>query len=315
MIKKHSSFDRLGEISQKAFMDLGPQCPSDDRFKARMRRHQSWYRANILKAPYGVGPERSSTKLYGNMLTPADGAAGKNFLTPAIHECAKQRLQNRRKGDVVKPYRLLNNMLSSQPMCFNLFAPLADDLDLATRLVRALWGSKIAQVTKVCLEWAPDPKDEYLNDLTAFDAFIEYKLEDGTLGFIGIETKLSETFSNKVYDRPEYRRWMTSDSPWGTNAPGVEHNKHNQLWRDHLLSWALQRHSESPYSTGAFCVIYHPEDSRCAKGIDWYLALLRDTNSIQSLTLDRILSNWRQILGADSWLDEFAVRYLEVRDD
>lgn len=33
---------------------LGPQYPDDDAFAARMRGHQSWYRAAVLAEPYGV---------------------------------------------------------------------------------------------------------------------------------------------------------------------------------------------------------------------------------------------------------------------
>ena len=40
----------------------------------------------------------------------------------------------------------------------------------------------MARVTEVRLEWAPDPKEEYLDDRTAFDAFIEYEMEGGEKG-------------------------------------------------------------------------------------------------------------------------------------
>jgi hypothetical protein len=71
---------------------LGPQCSSDDPFTARMRRHQSWYRANILRIPWGIGPKATSATQYGNMLTRADGEAGRNFLTPEIADVARARV-------------------------------------------------------------------------------------------------------------------------------------------------------------------------------------------------------------------------------
>ncbi len=37
-------------------VDLGPQYPGDNRLAARMRFHQSWYRAQILQVPWGTGP-------------------------------------------------------------------------------------------------------------------------------------------------------------------------------------------------------------------------------------------------------------------
>ena len=57
-------------------------------------------------------------------------------MTAAIHELAEGRL--RETQGMVEPNRLRNNLLSSQPMCFNLLAPLAQDLQLATRLVTGL---------------------------------------------------------------------------------------------------------------------------------------------------------------------------------
>jgi len=46
----------------------GPQPASDNKFAARMRFHQSWYRATVLEVPYGTGPYTTSTTEYGNML-------------------------------------------------------------------------------------------------------------------------------------------------------------------------------------------------------------------------------------------------------
>ncbi len=52
------------------------------------------------------------------MLTGESANAGLNFLTPGIFALAKRRIEEGR--GVVEPFRLLRNMLSSQPMCFNL---------------------------------------------------------------------------------------------------------------------------------------------------------------------------------------------------
>lgn len=85
---------------------------------------------------------------------------------------------------------------------------------------------------RVCLEWAPEPAKEYLADRTAFDAFIEYEMPDGGIGFTGIETRLSEPFSDPKYDRPDCRRWMTGNHPWQPNAD-VAAQRHNLLWQGH----------------------------------------------------------------------------------
>ena len=150
------------------------------------------------------------------MLDEDAAKAGRNFLTPAIRALADTRIAE--GGGMVDADRLRRNMLSSQPMCFNLFGELAAEPRHGTSLVRALWGDHIGEVTSVRFEWAPTPASEYLSDKTAFDAFIEYDASDGKPGFIAIETKLTEPFSQTVYDGDKYRRWMTQDAPWREDA-------------------------------------------------------------------------------------------------
>ncbi|MDE2993992.1 MAG: hypothetical protein OXU67_08935 [Chloroflexota bacterium] len=243
------------------------------------------------------------------MLTEQSAEAGLNFLTPAIFELAKRRVAA--GTGTVESFRLMRNMLGSQPMCFNLFGELALDYELATRLVRILWGEHIARVTGVHIEWAPAPAAEYLDDRTAFDAFIEYKTQDDRAGFIGIETKLSEPFSLRRYDQPAYRRWMTPDGPWRADANDeVAKREHNQLWRDHLLSWSLLRHPKSKYEVGGLSVVYHPEDRRCRDVIAGYRALLRDETTFASFDLAQVVAAWKPLVGR--WISRFEQRYLSL---
>ena len=272
-----------------------------------MRRHQGWYRDRVLKVPCGSGPNRWDTRLLGNMLTEESANRGLNFLTPGIFELARDRITV--AEGAVDPFRLLRNMLSSQPMCFNLFGEPARDLELATALTRALWGNRIARVVNVRFEWAPEPAAEYLNDRTAFDAFIEYETGGGDPGFIGIETKLSEPFSPKRYDGEKYRCWMTADSPWRPGAD-VAATRHNQLWRNHLLAWSLLRHPRSEYTQGGVTVVYHPEDRRCRSVTEGYKALLRDDSTFAAFDLNEIVSAWKPLAG--DWLRDFERRYLAL---
>jgi len=296
--------------------DTGPQYARDNLLKSRMRKHQSWYRANELHLPYGTGPRPNDTSSYGNMLTRVDGGAGRNFLTQEIYEVVLDRIAQ--GSGVVEKYRLLHNMLSSQPMCFNLFGPLVRDCDLAKNLLATLVPEKISEVTRVEIEWAPQPAKDYLNDRTAFDAFIEYRTEDGQLAGLGIETKLSEPFSQKVYDRPEYRRWMQlPDSPWYPDSWNkVQAVEYNQLWRDHLLAVALRFHPESPYDRTRLMLVYHSEDINCVRNFLNYKNLLRnDDDSMFSLSLDQIVVRWLSVAKKDDhkkWLGSFKKRYINL---
>ena len=288
---------------------IGPQRGKDDDFTRRMRLHQSWYRDRVLRVPYGTGSWKRSSTFYGNMLTEESANAGLNFLTPGIFALARQRIAEGGRG--VEPFRLLRNMLSSQPMCFNLFGTLALDLDNAADLVQALWGTSASRVTCVRFDWAPEPAAEYLDDETAFDAFIEYETDGGRMGFIGIETKLRERFSPKKYDRKEYRRWMTEDSPWRMDAGGqVSRTRHNQLWRDHLLAWAMLRHPDSRYTEGRLTVVYHPGDRHCRNVIDGYRGLLRNEATFSAFDLATVVAAWKPLAG--EWLSRFEERYLAL---
>jgi hypothetical protein len=134
----------IGDRPEPDGLDLGPQCQGDPPYQAWMRRHQSWYRAEALCAPYGTGPTPSSTEHYGNMLAAEPAAAGGNFLTPQIHAHYRQRVAQG-VGNI-EQFRCERNLLSSQPMAFNLFAPLAEDPDLATRCLRALLPGQVTRV-------------------------------------------------------------------------------------------------------------------------------------------------------------------------
>lgn len=296
--------------------DIGPQYRGDGRFQARMRFHQSWYRSRVLEVPCGTGPNASSTSHYGNMLTETDGDRGLNFTSPDAFTAARRRVDE--GSGAVEPFRLFHNMLSSMPMCFNLFGPFVEDTDMATTTFRCLLGDdEVKRIRETVLEYAPSPRSEYLNDRTSFDAFISYERPDGSLGFLGIETKLTESFSKHHYDCPAYRRWVEQpDSPWPNESwSHLDDVRHNQLWRGHLLAVAMTSHPRSPYAAGRFALVRHPRDTECARVVDGYSRLLKaQDNSFVDLPLDRIIGAWEQALppSCTDWLSRFRLRYLDL---
>jgi len=249
------------------------------------------------------------------MLTRDDGAAGRNFLTPEIAEVARKRVAQGR--GTVEPFRLFHNMLSSQPMCFNLFGPLVNDHALAARFLAPLVPEPVHEVTRVSIEWAPEPAEAYLGDRTAFDAFFEYRTSDGRLCAAGVETKLTEPFSQNEYDGDRYRRWMRVPSaPWLPEADAVVQNiAHNQLWRDHLLAVALRHHPRSPYAATHLILVRHPEDRDCGFVLAGYQRLLREHDqTLIDMPLDRLVAAWERSVDGHlrNWLSDFRVRYLDL---
>lgn len=302
--------------------NVGAQYENDSLFTARMRFHQSWYRAVVLRVPYGTGPDPSSTRELGNMLTRESGAKGLNFLTPEIFKVVKCRLDD--PHGTVDKYRLLHNMLSSQPMCFNLFGPLVVDHDFATEFFKLILPDEVKKVVDVKIEYAPEPACEYLDDRTAFDAFVEFIRTDDKYGFVGIETKLTEPFSQKHYDTPTYRRWTgLDDSPWSKESwSRIADISHNQLWRDHLLTVALRHHPKpcihpkSPYACSFLMLVRHPEDEQCTQTVGTYKGLLKpEDNSFLDYPLHKLVDKMelcQQDAHHKSWLAAFRKRYLDI---
>ena len=69
----------------------------------------------------------------------ADAArAGLNFLDPEIHLFVREQLLMREEGAAYDEDRLFGNALSSMPLGFNLFVPLAMDLELTSSVFRKL---------------------------------------------------------------------------------------------------------------------------------------------------------------------------------
>lgn len=99
---------------------------------------------------------------YGNFL-PIDFAkrTGANYLTDSIFEIVKGEVKNAKKeGKVISEPRIWNNLLSSQPLAFNLFGELKQNLDLATVAFQELYPNlRIENVTKIDFEYSPSRKD------------------------------------------------------------------------------------------------------------------------------------------------------------
>lgn len=185
--------------------NIGKQHKGDSEFVAKCRLLQSIYRVEIGEDE-GYIQRGSKRYFYGNYIMNGD-KTGKNFLEDYIFDYAKKRVNNRKHYETINEERLFNNLLSSQPMAFNLFCPLEEmrkeDESSTTDILRAaLPDYNINKVTKIDLEFIPDNFKELTNDLTAMDAIIEFTDNDGIPSFIAIETKYSENLgTNEASDK------------------------------------------------------------------------------------------------------------------
>ena len=145
---------------------------SDNEFQRRARILQSMWREE-QGLPKG---EHRGKPLGSRLAMPAAEQHLQNYLSDTIRQVVKREvLGPKRSGKLYARPRIFNDLLSSQPLCFNLFGELAADLGLATRVFRDLLPDRVQQVTAVEFEWSPGRGDNrFTGDRSAFDVFVRY---------------------------------------------------------------------------------------------------------------------------------------------
>lgn len=236
-----------------------------------------------------------------------------NFLTDAIKDVVRAEVmdKNKSKHKVYQSPRIYNNLLSSQPLCFNLFGELQQDLDLATKVINDLHSSNIKEVTAIEFEFSPGRGDErYTGDKSAFDVYIIYKTELGGKGFLGIEVKYYE---NLLDEPAEYRaRYDEVANLMGCFEPDylddLKKMPLEQIWRDHLLMGIHK--IVDKFDEGFFIYLYPRINEAVDVAIDSYLSKLSNTESILPWTLEEVI----EVIGKyteKEWLAAFVGRYLD----
>lgn len=178
----------------------GEKYSGDTKYVELCRRTQSIYRHEIGQP---IAPYRGH--MYGNYISNGK-ESGANFLAEYIHAHALKRVRDKKPYEMIQEDRLFNNLLSSQPMAFNLFYPLeklrSESPQDATRAIHAaLPCYDIALVEEVALEFIPEKYKDITGDKSAMDAIIRYVDSEGKNCFIAIETKYSESLgANEAKD-------------------------------------------------------------------------------------------------------------------
>lgn len=285
-------------------------------FRRKARLLASLWREEQGLAPgtYHPPPRAGKTqpRVLGSRLDPDQARAGKNFLTPTILQQVRKRLAEPETHQLIKEDRLWGDLLSSQPLCFNLFGELAADLELATRAARACWPGRVAQVTEVRFEWSPGRRDlRYLGNRTAFDAVFLHTTPTGGRGFIGIETKYHERPARPGRPNAErLQRYTQVAERSGVFRPGwreaLVQSSLQQVWLDHLLTLSML----GKWDTGLFVLVYPAANAAMAGVASRYATWLLDATTFEHRTLEELVGRLREVTGA-AWVDRFEDRYLD----
>jgi hypothetical protein len=218
-----------------------------------------------------------------------------------------------REGGTLELDRLRRNLLSSMPLCFNLFGKLRAEPQTAARVLGRVLGLDIATIDEVLVEYAPAAGKAALKDRTAFDAFVAYRTSSGSKGFLGVETKYTEPFSPTIYPANRYEpldAYQTARFRPGA-AQRLARPATNQLWRNVLLAAATR--ADGGFRIGHAVVIAGQDDQAARRAVSALKAELDDPDGLlRSVSLERLVE---ECLGEPllaGWAAEFRRRYLDL---
>ena len=293
-----------------------------------LRRHHAWEKEtdrydfqwqmrllqSIWRSAQGMEPGMYRGKLRGARLSmPYAKETLNNYMTPNIKEVVRQEVENpkRSKGKLYARPRIYDNLLSSQPLCFNLFAELTLQLELATLVFRELTSGRMARVTAIDFEYSPGRGDaRYTGDRSAFDVYIQYDTPTAGKGFVGIEVKYHEHLDDPV---AEHRcRYDEVASHMGcfraTSLSKLQRRPLQQIWRDHLLVGAHQW--VDGYDDAFFAFLYPHRNKACVQAISEYRACLNNNHSFCEWTLESLITVLERH-SKDPWIRQFRARYID----
>ena len=215
----------------------------DHRFRACARLLQALWREEQDLA-MGTHREPSGrTRKIGSLLSASDAHDGRNFLTPALAQLARVEVAYQEPGALIDQKRLFANLLSSNPLAFNLAGPWRIDHKLAAQVLRQLFPSlDIDSVEDVRFEHSPGRLDPlFTGDRSAFDVAVVYARSDGARGLLGVEVKYSETSFEPAPPelRPSYERLAVYSTLYKEpHHAALRVNPLQQYFREHLLAFA-----------------------------------------------------------------------------
>lgn len=234
-----------------------------------------------------------------------------NYLTDGIRDVVRAEVvdSTASAGKLFARPRIFNDLLSSQPMCFNLFGELQRDLDLATRALQALQPD-LERVSAIRFEYSPGRGDPvYTGDRSAFDVFVEYESNDGRSSFLGIELKYHESLGDRPSShKPRYDELAGLMGCFDSAASArLRARPLQQIWRDHLLAGSLL--AAGDFERGRFVFLYPSRNDRCAAAIADYTSTLSDATTFAAWTLESVVRAIASVTDA-KWVRAFSERYL-----
>lgn len=248
----------------------------------------------------------------GSRLSSADAEMGSNFLTRRAFDRAEFEVTHKESGALMSRARLQHDLLSSQPLCFSIFAELDNDPDLATRVLQELIPHlRLTGIAgPVLFEHSPGRGEPaYGGDASAFDVAIPYTSELG-VGLLAIEVKYHENLAQADRKTPDFTGWFPECEL--QHAAQLVRPPLVQLARDHRLARAVARNDASNYPAGVTWVLLYPaRNSAVSHAIASYRRLMPNARDITPITLEALVAACQRHT-TDSWPELLRARYLDT---
>lgn len=278
----------------------------DNPWQRTARKLQSSWRAQ-----HGWEPGQHDRTPLGSRLTTTDGDSGRNYLTPAALAQVRQAVRDApRTGALIMAPRIWTDLLSSQPLCFNLFGDMAADLELATAVLARVWPGEVDRVRAIHFEHSPGRGDtRYLGNRSAFDVVVDH---DGPAGrtMVGIEVKYHENMQVSPAKDKGYADIARQHDVFREDAlPRLAAPPLQQLWLDHLLALQVGTVDHQTYTHTRFVLLHPCGNTACARVAEQYAECLTHRSTFSPLHLETVVSALTEVTGAD-WVGELQRRYL-----
>ncbi|RWC57905.1 MAG: hypothetical protein EOS54_04005 [Mesorhizobium sp.] len=253
---------------------------TDNRFGAAARLLSALWREE-QKLPIGafiVGTRGDTRRIrLGSRISPAAARAGANFMTSDVMALAKAELLFREPGSVWDEERLWTNLLSSQALTVNLWAPMAFDLTLASAVWKSLLPDFVQTVTRIRFEHSPGRfQENYFGDGTAFDVVAEVVTPEGEIAFVATEMKyVEEMLAPAARHRERYDETTRASGLYrDPEDPLLRRPGFEQLRREHVMAQLMVDHGLA--ARGKFITIAPRLNRRAIASSAMYAAELQD---------------------------------------
>jgi len=302
---------------------------TDNRFTAAARLLSSLWRIerNIPAGsiPAASGRQTNRRMKLGSRISAAAAKDGATFVSPAVMRLAQAELLFREPGSVWDEERLWGNLLSSQALTINLWAPMALDLDLATAVWKCLLPDFVASVLRIRFEHSPGRfQENYFGDGTAFDVLAEVVTPDGDVAVLTVEMKYVEELLSAPARHRERYDVTTRDSGLYDDPedPLLRRSGIEQLRREHVMTQLIVDYGLA--NRGTFITIAPRLNRRAMATNSLYASTLSDGSGatahedgrnrvgFRPLTLEDIVSALRTA-GAEDHASAIWGRYLDFK--